>query len=172
MNAVSNARRATRGRRRQSNLIYETCSFFASRGWSVSRAILSLNKNWLFGVKGMNGLLLSEAVSCWSRAAASTRLVIGAIDQYQSAHRRLQLMIARPVSGMGRTAEFYGIYTAPTFALLGSILNGRRRQALEFSDVASEPNRDDRGAATASFRPPRVTRRSRSRRALQSRRRP
>jgi hypothetical protein len=74
------------------------------------------DKNWLFGLKGMIGLLLSEAVSGWSRAAASTRLVIGAIDQYQSAHRRLQLIIARLVSGMGRTAEFYEFIRLPTFA--------------------------------------------------------
>ena len=34
---------------------------------------MSLNKKWLFAVKGTNELLLSEAGSCWSRAAASNR---------------------------------------------------------------------------------------------------
>src|SRR6476619_3059388 len=36
-------------------------------------AVLSLNKKWLFAVKGTNELLLSEAGSCGSRAAASNR---------------------------------------------------------------------------------------------------
>jgi hypothetical protein len=36
---------------------------------------VSLNKEWLFAVKGTNELPLSEAYSCWSRAAASNRTI-------------------------------------------------------------------------------------------------
>ena len=50
---------------------YETSSLPVSQRGSSGKAALSLNKNWLFGVKGVNVLLLSNAVSCWSRAAAS-----------------------------------------------------------------------------------------------------
>jgi hypothetical protein len=41
-------------------------------GWQ-DEPFLSLKKNRLFEVKGTNGPLLREAVSCWSRAAASNR---------------------------------------------------------------------------------------------------
>ena len=60
-------------------------------------------------------------------ALGRMRLVIGAVDQYQSTRPQLHLMIGRPVSGMARTAEFLRTYTAPAFALLGSVLNRPRR---------------------------------------------
>ncbi len=47
------------------------------RGIAGARSMRSiarlLGRNWLLKVKGINGLLLSEAVCCWSPAAASNR---------------------------------------------------------------------------------------------------
>ena len=52
-------------------------------GRSAGQAVLSLNKNWLFGVKGTNGLLLSVAVCSSTALRPLTDLALSVLDRQE-----------------------------------------------------------------------------------------